>query len=576
MIECTECGFRNEDNDHFCGGCREPLQWTGRRLDEAPEPSDPEMSDDLLERRGLVERVVDRITGPAVPEESAGTGAGAGVATSDAPPAHGLEIEDQDVATALAAEAIARAEREAEEAARRQEDAERRAQEQAQASEAARRHAEQAREQAERRDRDDAEAAERVRAEAAAAEAAEQKAAEAEGARLAAEARAREEAEAAEQARRAAALVARPRRPSSEAGDGTALSATQAGASTRPGPPARKRRGGGRRPPVSLATEDADSRSAQPEAVRPDRTRVRRPSTRLAKEPTRKLRPGDLVCGACGEGNSPSRNFCRRCGHGLHEAEVVRRPWWRRVIPHRAPRVHVAGERPGRSTAGGRGGKGVKGGIRGAQSIKRKILGPIGKATRVLMFVAVAAGAVGLTLNPSLRGSLMETGGDLFDRARRVVAPQYDPVTPIAATASSARADQQDGRCCAPDNVLRFGNTWWHASEGGVGQSVTITLDSPTDIAKFGIIPGAGDDAVWAEHPRPRELELDFLGDEGRVVATHVIPDVKDQHDSQSQIFDVSGAEAVTAVRVRITRVYGQGLDSQDVAISEIRLLTPR
>lgn len=573
MIECTECGFRNEDSDHFCGGCREPLQWTGRRLEEEVAPADTESPDEELERRGLVERVVDRITGPGDVQEPGGTSV-APPATGDGAPEH--DVEDERVAAALAAEAVERAEQEAEEAGQRQEDAERRARDRAQASEEARQDAEKARGQAEQLARDDAETAERVRAEAAAAEAAEQVAAEAERARLAAEARAREEAAAAEQARRAAALVARPRQPSSGGEGATGGSGTQARPSTRTSRPTRKRRDGARRPPAPPATEDADRGSGQPEAVRPDRTRVRPPSTRIAKEPTRKLRPGDLVCGQCGEGNSPSRNFCRRCGHGLNEAEVVRRPWWRRVVPQRAPRVHEAGERPGRSAAGGKGGRGVKGGVRGAQSLKRKVLGPIGKVTRVLMFVAVAAGAVGLTLNPSLRGSLMDRGGDLFDRARRVVAPQYDPVTPIAATASSARPDQQDGLCCAADNVLQFGNTWWHASEGGIGQSVTVTLDAPTDIAKFGIIPGAGDDAAWADHPRPRELELDFLGEDGRVVTTHVIPDVKDQHDSESQIFDVSGAEAVTAVRVRVTRVYGQGLDSEDVAISEIRLLTPR
>jgi hypothetical protein len=618
VIECTNCGFLNEDDDHFCGGCREPLQWTGRRIEEQPdeieeEPDEPEA------RRGVVERVVDRLTGAE--GQPAGSPDGGTTVAEPTVTASETAEDEEDAAAALSAEAVARAEREAAEAERLQQEAEAQAREQTEATERARAQAEEARrarEEAEAHAREEAAEAERIRAEleaakvarqqaqeelrreveeaeqakaetrlqaereamertqaeleraeaarreaearaeaeAAAAEAAARQAAEAEQARLAAEAKAKADADAAAQARRAAALVARPK-PKPE---------------PKPEPKPKQPEPKEPRAKDKAATQ---STTTGPTPVKPDVTRVRKapPKTR---EATRRLRPGDLVCGQCGEGNTPTRNFCRRCGNTLAEAEVVKRPWWKRWIPQRKPRVIQAGARPGRggSKKGGTGG--VKGAVRGAQGVKRKVMGPIGKITRVLMLVGFAAAAVGLTFNPSLRGSVMGTAGDLFDRVRGVVAPQFDPVTPIAAEASSARSDQADGFCCSADNVLQFGNTWWHASEGGVGQSLTIILDSPTNVAKFGIIPGAGDPAVWPEHPRPRDLEVDFLDETGRTVATLSLADIKDEHESTSQIFDVSGADDVIRIRVTITRVYGEGLDSDDVAISEIRLLTRR
>jgi len=621
VIECTNCGFLNEDDDHFCGGCREPLQWTGRRIDEQPEEVIPDEPDEAEGRRGVVERVVDRLTGAE--GQSTGTHSPDGrTAVADQNTATAPEgvADEEDVAASLAAEAVARAEREAAEAEQLQQEAEAQAREQTEATERARAQADEARrtrEEAEARAREEAAEADRMRAEleaarsarqqaeeelrreveeaeqakaetrleaereameraqaqleraegarreaearaeaeAAAAESAARQAAEAEQARLAAEAKAKADAEAAAQARRAAALVARPK--------------------PKPEPKPVPKQPGPKEPEPKQKTTDKQATTTGPTPVKPDVTRIRKapPKTR---EATRRLRPGDLVCGQCGEGNTPTRNFCRRCGNTLAEAEVVKRPWWKRWIPRRKPRVVRAGERPGRGGGAKGGTSGIKGAVRGAQGVKRKVMGPIGKITRVLMLVGFAAAAVGLTFNPSLRGSVMGTAGDLWDRVRGVVAPQFDPVTPIAVQASSARPDRADGFCCSADNVLQFGNTWWHASEGGVGQSLTITLDSPTNIAKFGIIPGAGDPAVWPEHPRPRDLEIDFLDESGRTVATMALADIKDEHDSTSQIFDVSGADDVTRILVTITRVYGEGLDSGDVAISEIRLLIRR
>jgi len=61
--------------------------------------------------------------------------------------------------------------------------------------------------------------------------------------------------------------------------------------------------------------------------------------------PSRKLRPGDKICGDCGEGNNANRRFCSRCGASLDEAAVVRTKWWRKLL-------HAAGTESSRPACG--------------------------------------------------------------------------------------------------------------------------------------------------------------------------------------------------------------------------------
>ncbi len=84
--------------------------------------------------------------------------------------------------------------------------------------------------------------------------------------------------------------------------------------------------------------------AGHPGAQQPARARMQ-PKPRAALPPPEPLNPGDLVCGNCGAGNTPSRNFCRRCGDDLAAAEVAKVPWWKRVFRRRA-KATVAGTRP--------------------------------------------------------------------------------------------------------------------------------------------------------------------------------------------------------------------------------------
>jgi hypothetical protein len=95
-------------------------------------------------------------------------------------------------------------------------------------------------------------------------------------------------------------------------------------------------------PPTTVAGGGMSAMPVRPSGSDPDvvapqeRGRARRTMPKSA--PSRELQPGDLVCGSCGEANLPTRRFCSRCGNELEGAEVVKAPWWRRILPKRKPR----------------------------------------------------------------------------------------------------------------------------------------------------------------------------------------------------------------------------------------------
>lgn len=106
---------------------------------------------------------------------------------------------------------------------------------------------------------------------------------------------------------------------------------------------------GGQAASHSIGAQAATT-DGEPATVQPGRRSVPAPGP-IPPRGDSPLTPGDLVCGRCGAGNSPERNFCRRCGASLAEAVVAPRPpWWRRVFSSPPKRAPVAGTRPKRKT----------------------------------------------------------------------------------------------------------------------------------------------------------------------------------------------------------------------------------
>lgn len=542
MIVCTKCGFHNEEGAAFCGSCGAFLEWAG------------EQPAGVGARAGA----------------AGGEAAAAGIPTAEASPVPPTEAEREATAAAAGAEAAAEAEgeaagvedeaeaetrRQAEEAARVRQEAEARAAEEAAAraaeeeararaeeaervrsaaearaaaEAAARRHAEEAlaAAAAEERARAEEELRRRTEAEARAREEAEARAAEEAAARAKAE---EEAARAAAAARRAAALVAKTPPPTSP-------------------PPVRPAA------PPSGRPEGAGPAPRQPEARKPAEPVVRPTVTRAP--PTRQLRPGDLICGQCGEGNDPQRKFCRRCGASLVEAEVVPVPWWRRLLQRRRRPV-AAGERPMR-----------RGGVVAGRRVRRGMLARLRSLLALLLAVATVLAVVGY-VGP-WRSTVNDRLADAYRAVRRAVAPTYHPVRPTEALATSAAPGHPP--TAAIDQAV---NTYWAADtaaerranpdvgDEGEGAQLIVRFAEPVDIDQIGFTLGASEKPEdFLTQPRPRTVHLTFE-------PSKVGKDLNLKDTQKFQKAKVS-ARGVTQVSIQIVSVYGAVEGGKNPSIAEV------
>jgi hypothetical protein len=288
-----------------------------------------------------------------------------------------------------------------------------------------------------------------------------------------------------------------------------------------------------------------------PEAVPPGAVKPAVPQARpkpTPAPPTRELQTGDLICGECGEGNVPTRKFCRRCGTSLVDAEAVAAPpvpWWKRPFVRKPKKEFTAGERPMR---------------RGGTEPGTKAKG--GRAKKVLA-AAGAVAAVGLVLAVAgpWRSSVNHKVGDV----KRTVAPNFDPVHPVAVTASSELKDHP--AAMATDGIS---NTFWAEGAKGKGenQALVLTFDPAIDINKVGILSGAsGKPEEFLAQPRPKTLHLIF--------SDGTTKDLSLKDSGKFQSFDVD-ARLITKLEVQISSVYSSVQGGQDAAISELEFYTKR
>jgi len=292
-------------------------------------------------------------------------------------------------------------------------------------------------------------------------------------------------------------------------------------------------------PPV--ARHRQPGRAGPPTAVRP------RPPVRPPDEPA-PVRPGDVECPECHEGNAPTRVFCGRCGTRLEEpptVEVIRIPWWKRPFVRRRKTV-LAGQRPMRRGGSGGGRRNYGDGVR--------------KATKLVVLGALAV--VAAAYAGPWRRPVNDKAKSAYQSVKRVVHPTLKPVIPVKADASSALPDHP-----AMAAIDQLTNTHWSeaAPDEGFGQFLTVTFPAPTDIDKIGVYSGAQDKPEqFLLEPRPMSLELTFLpGGRSQTILLESIPDF--------QTFDVK-ARAVTSVRVKIVTVFHALNDAgKDCSIAELQ-----
>lgn len=290
---------------------------------------------------------------------------------------------------------------------------------------------------------------------------------------------------------------------------------------------------------------DPATGSIEPAEVLPQEVTPATPQTHRAP-PTRKIQPGDRICGECGEGNPPTRKFCSRCGESLTSAVVQRSPWWQRVRPRRGPKLVAATKRPKTAKRGGN----RRVGHRAVTSIRR------------YTFIVVLAFGLLAGLYPPLRTYVVKQADNVKSWATGLVSDAT--VSPVRPTAVQGTDTQLPGH---PANAAFDGfiNTYWAAPwvPNGKPPQVTIDLGKPTALAKVVITGGASDDFVG--HDRPSIIVFSYSNEKSDTVTL--------QDSKSPQTFTLRNGLAAKLVQVQILQVK-ESPGGKDVAVTEFQFFS--
>jgi hypothetical protein len=262
----------------------------------------------------------------------------------------------------------------------------------------------------------------------------------------------------------------------------------------------------------------------------------------VKQPPTRKILPGDLICGECGEGNPPARNFCSRCGTTLKDAAVAKRKWWQMLIPRRKRKTMEAGARPWKTKEGAQ---------------KRSRTNPFAKLfvklrPIIAVFILLAGLLVGFT--PNIREKVTGKIGDIKDSIESKLRPTYVPLAPIDIDVTTALPDNP-GENLIDTNPLTF----WVAPGNDPQPTIVVTFDEPFDMQRMKLWNGAAEG--YADHERVSDIH--FVFDTGKSYDLHVedIPDGKE--------YAIKNGNDVRRVELHITGTV-TSLASEQLGLSEI------
>jgi hypothetical protein len=302
--------------------------------------------------------------------------------------------------------------------------------------------------------------------------------------------------------------------------------------------------------PVAAVPTDVGAR--QPGAQRPG-VPTQRPKVQK-QAPSRTVRPGDLVCGECGEGNEPARKFCRRCGASLAEIVPEKKPgFFKRLFTRKPKEAAAAGSRP---TRGGGGGSDVG---RKARLAKGKALGGLASARAMLALLAMVGIGVGLVL-PRPRSFI--TG--VPNRVQNLISPVL-----IDAKSNPARAIATSNQPDAPRAVNLITNDHWAPDPGDREPAVAAVWDEPTRIDELRVYSGIQvDEKSFPANPRPKDVFFQILDDQDTITTKQVrLEDVPEQK------FGFSFSNVVS-VRAEILSCYQPVPDNpRNCAFTELNFL---
>ena len=278
-------------------------------------------------------------------------------------------------------------------------------------------------------------------------------------------------------------------------------------------------------------------------AMAPQAMRERTARAAVKQAPTRRLQPGDLVCGDCGEGNPPNRKFCSRCGTSLETAVAVKTPWWRKFIPKRKPKVLQAGTRPGR------------GGVR-TKSRRAAALAKVFPTIRRVVAVVVLLSGILYGAFAPVRGWVNDHVIAVKTKISRIISPQFDPVHVNGFNATAQVKDHEAGKA-----VDGFTNTYWAAPATGREVVLILRFNQKVDVDKA--IVHSGVSANFQSTNRPQKLHIVY--DTGKTYDV----DLKDTPDQQEVA--IGKGHGISSMEIHITSFY-TSVKSGNVAITEVEL----
>jgi len=278
--------------------------------------------------------------------------------------------------------------------------------------------------------------------------------------------------------------------------------------------------------------------------------------------PSRRLRPGDLICGLCGEGNPNTRRFCSRCGSSLIEAVRVKESWWRRllrkILPRRGPKVVKLA--PGVSTVADATGR--KDAAPAPHLAKppfdlRRTVRRIFRTVRIVVAAVLLIGGVLYGAYPPARHAINNRVQSLKSRVSNDIGANLSPIHAVNVTGNAVSTGSSP--LYAADELL---NTYWLAPWSTTSEPV-LTLSFAHRVTLKRMILHAGAANVFVQYGRPSQLLLRFSNGESVTI--------QPQDTAQQQTFSISHADLVSSVEIHVTGI-DPGTTGSNVAITEIEL----
>jgi hypothetical protein len=291
-----------------------------------------------------------------------------------------------------------------------------------------------------------------------------------------------------------------------------------------------------------------------PDEVSPQKVQKRiAPVTKT--KPSRRLEPGDLVCGQCGEGNPPTRKFCSRCGDELTTAEVVRTRWYRRLMVwKRSPKALEAGARPGQ--------KGVR------RDPRAKVSGGYRKLRRSLAALMLVAGMLYLAV-PPLRGVINRTLANPTAEIKETVGGWWHSLTYPYDDLPVQRSSARDEMASHPGSDAFDGNTssfWGARWVPNRPPAVTVRFEEVETIAAVVVHNGAAEENA-AKFLQARVVRFRY--------GNGAVEEVELRASGDPQTLKLKDATTVKQVTISVREVFDkEGL--RRTAISEIEFKTKK